>query len=125
MLTALVVFVRIVANPMANVFQKQLTQRKAHPLIVIGAKRMHSSDAGWPAYLALALATGVMQLATLLAFGTLQVGYALALFQLSSLVSVGFGAHYFAEQNIRRRLVGSAVMVVGAALIVTFGRSRP
>src|SRR5262249_47664377 len=37
MLTALAVIVRIVANPAANVFQKQLTQRAAHPLVVIGA----------------------------------------------------------------------------------------
>jgi drug/metabolite transporter (DMT)-like permease len=76
----------------------------------------------WIAYVCLALATGVMQLGTLLAFGVLQVGYALALFQLSTVVSVLLGAHLFDEPNIRRRLGGSVVMMAGAALIVTLGR---
>jgi len=37
MLTALFVVARIVANPLSNVFQKQLTQRAANPLFIIGA----------------------------------------------------------------------------------------
>lgn len=73
-------------------------------------------------HLWLALTTGVMQLTTLLAFGRLQVGYSLALFQLSALVSVLLGHRYFQEGNIARRLVGSGVMIVGAALIVVHGR---
>jgi multidrug transporter EmrE-like cation transporter len=31
----LTVFIRILANPIANVFQKQLTQRSAHPVFII------------------------------------------------------------------------------------------
>lgn len=73
-------------------------------------------------YLWLAFATGVMQLTTLLAFGVLQVGYSLALFQLSALLSVLLGHHFFHEGHLARRLAGSAVMVAGAALIVLFGR---
>lgn len=73
-------------------------------------------------YLWLAIATAVMQLTTLFALGSLQVGYALALFQLSTIVSVALGAHFFAEQNIRRRLAGSVVMMFGAILIVIAGR---
>jgi uncharacterized membrane protein len=76
----------------------------------------------WRTYLWLALTTGVMQLTTLFAFGTLQVGYALALFQLSALISVVLGYRYFQERHIRKRLLGAAVMVAGAALIVTLGR---
>jgi drug/metabolite transporter (DMT)-like permease len=78
----------------------------------------------WPSYGALAITTGAMQLATLLAFRALPVGYALALFQLSAVVSVLLGARYFAERSIRRRLAGSAVMVAGAALIVTLGAAH-
>src|SRR5206468_4312968 len=37
MFTALFVVARIVANPVSNVFQKQLTQRSANPLFIIGA----------------------------------------------------------------------------------------
>jgi drug/metabolite transporter (DMT)-like permease len=78
----------------------------------------------WPSYGALAVTTGAMQLATLLVFRVMPVGYALALFQLSAVVSVLLGARYFAERSIRRRLAGSAVMVAGAALIVTLGAPR-
>jgi drug/metabolite transporter (DMT)-like permease len=76
----------------------------------------------WRTYLWLAMTTGLMQLTTLLTFGELQVGYSLALFQLSSLISVFLGYRYFRERNIRKRLVGSAIMVAGAALIVALGR---
>ncbi len=78
----------------------------------------------WPTYLALACSTGVMQLTTLLTFGAMPVGYSLALFQLSALLSVLLGYHYFQEGHLRRRLLGSLVMVAGAVLIVTLGRSR-
>ena len=72
----------------------------------------------WPTYVRLALSTGLMQLTTLLAFGRLQVGYSLALFQLSSLIGVFFGYRYFDERDIRRRLAASVLMVAGAVLIV-------
>jgi drug/metabolite transporter (DMT)-like permease len=80
----------------------------------------------WPTYLWLAATTGLMQVTTLLTFGRLQVGYSLALFQLSTLITVYFGHRYFQERNIRRRVFGSSVMVIGAILIVTLGRAvRP
>jgi drug/metabolite transporter (DMT)-like permease len=72
----------------------------------------------WPTYLRLAIATGVMQLTSLLTFGKLQVGYSLALFQLSTLISVFLGHRYFQEGQIRKRLIGSAIMAAGAAMIV-------
>ena len=78
----------------------------------------------WRTYLWLAVTTGLMQVTTLLTFGTLQVGYSLALFQLSTLITVYLGHRYFAERNIRRRLLGSLIMVTGAVLIVALGR-RP
>ena len=99
-------------------------------IAAIGAAFFRRSGAGTPArrrsewrtYLWLALTTGLMQLTTLLTFDKLQVGYSLALFQLSTLVTVYLGHRYFAERNIRRRLIGSVIMVIGAILIVTLGR---
>ncbi len=76
----------------------------------------------WRTLLWLTATTGLMQLTTLLTFGKLQVGYSLALFQLSTLLTVYLGHRYFQERNIPRRLLGSLVMVIGAILIVTFGR---
>jgi drug/metabolite transporter (DMT)-like permease len=75
-----------------------------------------------PTYTWLAATTGVMQLATLFALKKLPVGYCLALFQLSAIMSVVLGARYFAERDIGRRLLGSGVMIAGAALIITLGR---
>jgi uncharacterized membrane protein len=86
-------------------------------------KELMSFRQHWRSYVSLAFTTGVMQAATLFTFGKLQVGYSLALFQLSTLISVLLGYHYFAERNIGRRLVASAIMVVGAALIVSLGRA--
>ena len=73
-------------------------------------------------YIWLVSAIGMMQLATLLTLRELQVGYSLALFQLSTVVSVFLGRRYFAETRIGERLIGSIVMAAGAALIVLFGR---
>jgi drug/metabolite transporter (DMT)-like permease len=81
--------------------------------------RQHWSTYGW-----LAVTTGLMQLTTLLTFGVMQVGYSLALFQLSTLISVFLGYRYFQEQNIARRLVGSIVMIIGAVLIAALGVNR-
>jgi drug/metabolite transporter (DMT)-like permease len=78
----------------------------------------------WRTLLWLAATTGLMQLTTLLTFEKLQVGYSLALFQLSVLITVYLGHRFFQERSIRRRLVGSLVMVIGAVLIVTLGHSR-
>jgi len=79
----------------------------------------------WRTLLWLTGSTALMQLATLLTFGKLQVGYSLALFQLSTLISVYLGHRYFQERNIRRRLLGSLVMMTGAMLIVTAGGTAP
>jgi drug/metabolite transporter (DMT)-like permease len=78
----------------------------------------------WPTYLWLAITTGAMQLATLLTFGKLQVGYSLALFQLSTLISVFLGYRYFQEGQIPKRLLGSAIMAAGAVMIVLLGHRR-
>ena len=72
----------------------------------------------WSTYFWLAVTTGLMQLTTLFTFGRLQVGYSLALFQLSSLISVLLGYRYFQESNLRKRLSGCCIMIAGAALIV-------
>ena len=78
----------------------------------------------WRTVLWLAATTAVMALTTILTFEKLQVGYSLALFQLSTLITVYLGHRYFQERNIRRRLLGALVMVIGAMLIVTLGHSR-
>lgn len=75
----------------------------------------------WGHFAWLVITTGLMQLTTLLTFNVMQVGYSLALFQLSTLISVFFGYRYFAERNIGRRLLGSLIMILGAIAIAAFG----
>jgi drug/metabolite transporter (DMT)-like permease len=72
----------------------------------------------WPIYLALFVCIGLMQAATNITFSTMPVGYALALFQLSALLSVLFGYRFFNETGLIRKLVGAVVMVGGAVLII-------
>jgi drug/metabolite transporter (DMT)-like permease len=69
-------------------------------------------------FAALALTTGLMQYTTLVTLDGLQVGYSLALFQTSAVLSVLLGRMIFREQGFWRRLAGSIVMAAGAALIV-------
>jgi drug/metabolite transporter (DMT)-like permease len=100
------------------------------PVAVLAAALMRTKIAAettrltreWRTYVWLAATTGVMQVTSLLTFEKMQVGYSLALFQLSTLITVYLGHRYFQERNIRRRLFGSVVMVAGAILIVTFGK---
>jgi len=69
-------------------------------------------------YVYLTIATGLMQYCTIKAIADFEVGPLLALFQVSTLLSVFFGYRYFAEPHFLRRLLGSAIMVAGAAVIV-------
>jgi drug/metabolite transporter (DMT)-like permease len=69
-------------------------------------------------YAVLAMTTALMQYTTLVTFNGLQVGPALALFQLSSLVSVLLGWRFFKERDVVKRLIASLVMAAGATLIV-------
>lgn len=74
--------------------------------------------AGLRSFAALAVTTGLMQFCTIVVLGGLQVGYALALFQISAVISVVLGRQFFGEGHFRKRLLGSAIMAAGAVLIV-------
>lgn len=69
-------------------------------------------------YMLLILCIGTMQYTTNYAFEHMPVGYALSLFQLSGIVSVLLGHRIFKEQDIRKKLIGSAIMIVGSVVIV-------
>ncbi len=80
--------------------------------------RLPAWRAGGSLYVWLATTTGVMQATTLFTFGRMPVGYSLALFQLSSLISVFLGHRYFQEPHLGRRLAASGIMAVGAAMLL-------
>lgn len=69
-------------------------------------------------YVLLIICIGIMQYSTNYTFDHMPVGYALSLFQLSVILSVLFGHRWFNEQHIRKKLIGSAIMIVGSVLII-------
>jgi drug/metabolite transporter (DMT)-like permease len=66
----------------------------------------------------LVVCIGIMQFTTNYTFKHLAVGYALSLFQLSTIVSVLFGYRFFKELDIRKKLIGSAIMIIGSVVII-------
>lgn len=68
----------------------------------------------------LVICVGTMQLSTNYVFDHMPVGFALSLFQLSTIISVILGYRFFKEQNIRKKLIGSAIMIAGSVIIILF-----
>ena len=48
----------------------------------------------------------------------MNVGYALALFQLSTIISIFLGYRIFKEQNIKKKLLGAVIMIAGSVVII-------
>lgn len=69
-------------------------------------------------YIWLFLSYFAMQYVTLLSFKVTFVGYSLAIFQLSSIVSIILGYRYFDEKGIWLKLFSALVMMAGALLIL-------
>lgn len=84
--------------------------------IAIGSKKINFWDI--KKLLLLILCMGTMQLATNFTFEHMDVGYALSLFQLSTIVSVWLGYGIFRERNIAKKLLGAAIMILGSIVIV-------
>ena len=59
-----------------------------------------------------------MQYSTNYVFDKMNVGYALAIFQLSSLVTVFLGYKVFKEENFIKKIIASIVMIIGSVLII-------
>jgi len=78
--------------------------------------KLHSKDIS--KYLLLVICIGTMQYTTTYTFDHMPVGYALSLFQLSIIVSVLLGYQVFKEQDIRKKLLGSVIMIAGSVIII-------
>jgi drug/metabolite transporter (DMT)-like permease len=80
------------------------------------AMKIENSDIGRFAFLIVCI--GTMQFMTNFTLKHLAVGYALSLFQLSTIVSVLLGYRFFKERDIWKKLVGSAIMIIGSVVII-------
>ena len=66
----------------------------------------------------LILCVFLMQYSTNFVFSKMNVAYALALFQLSVILSVFLGVNIFKEKGLKRKLFASALMITGAVIII-------
>jgi drug/metabolite transporter (DMT)-like permease len=69
-------------------------------------------------YFLLVLTVGLMLASTNYTLSHMPVGYALALFQLSILLSVVLGHRFFNELHLFKKLIGATIMVIGSTLII-------
>lgn len=69
-------------------------------------------------YLALCAAIAIMTASTNYSFKKIPVGEALALFQISILISVFLGYHLFEEGGLIKKLAGSVIMIAGSLFIL-------
>lgn len=68
--------------------------------------------------LLLIISMGIMQWSTNYVFNHMNVSYALALFQLSTIISILFGWKFFNEKDILRKLLGSIIIICGAVMLI-------
>lgn len=71
-----------------------------------------------PKYVIVCSMLATMQLTTNFVFKHIEVGYALALFQLSTLVNLWFGYKFFHETDMKKKLIGTLIMVVGSVIVI-------
>ena len=69
-------------------------------------------------YFLLVITVCLMLASTNYTLSHMPVGYALALFQLSILLSVVLGHRFFNEMHLFKKLIGATIMVIGSALII-------
>ena len=72
-------------------------------------------------YLLTALSFGIMTYTTAYVFKHINVGYALALFQLSIILNLFLGYKIFNEKNIKKKLLGSVIILLGSTIIILLG----
>ena len=87
-------------------------------IILILSRKKLSKPTGINKYILVAISLAIMQLSTNIVFKKMDVSLALALFQLSSLITVFIGYKIFNEKNVKKKLLGTFIMISGAILIL-------
>ncbi|HLF35054.1 MAG TPA: DMT family transporter [Cyclobacteriaceae bacterium] len=75
----------------------------------------------WGNYAYLMTAFLALQIFSLYTFKYVLVGYSLALFQISAIITVFLGSKVFGEGNIKMRYIAAFIMTLGACIIIIFG----
>ena len=88
------------------------------PVCVRAGVRLSSLRAGIPVFLLIGLTQAVMAVFHFQAISMILVPYMVSVKRLSVLLSVIYGAVFFHERQMRERLLGSLVMVLGVLLML-------
>ena len=86
-------------------------------LFIVG-KNLKLNKTSLKNQLLLIIMVGIMQYTTNYVFSKINVAYALALFQLSTIFSVFLGINIFKERGLFRKLIASIIMICGALIII-------
>ena len=86
----------------------------------IGSSFNQIKKGNFSKYFLLVACIGIMQFTTNYTFNHMPVGYALSLFQLSIIVSIFLGYRIFNEKYMRKKILGSLIMIVGSVILILF-----
>ncbi|MBR1753287.1 EamA family transporter [bacterium] len=89
-------------------------------IILIFSGKKFEKPVGMRDYFTVASGIAIMQLSTNIVFKYMQVGFALALFQLSTLVTLFLGFKMFREGEMKKKFIGTMIMILGSVLILNF-----
>ena len=84
--------------------------------IAFSKNKLHFPNVKYQTFLILSVA--IMQYTTNYVFSKINVSYALALFQLSTILSIFLGANIFKEEDFSRKIIASLIMLLGAVIIL-------
>lgn len=87
-------------------------------ILLLGRRVEPPRAQNWLKYLLAAICLAIMQYTTNIVFARMEVGSALALFQLSSIINLFLGYKIFHEGGMVRKLIGTIVMIIGAVMIL-------
>jgi uncharacterized membrane protein len=89
-------------------------------MITSGKKFAVDFKSNMSLFILIAICVGFMQYSTNYVLENMNVACALALFQLSALITVFFGSKYFEEKHIIKKIIGTIIMITGSVIIILF-----
>ena len=85
---------------------------------LLGRKLEQPKHTDWMKYFIAAICLSTMQFSTNIVFSKMEVGTALALFQLSAIINLFLGYKIFKEGGMLRKFIGTIIMIAGSIIIL-------
>lgn len=87
-------------------------------LLILSKHKINIKSCNIKYQLLLIFMVALMQYSTNYIFSKMNVAYALALFQLSTIVSVFLGVNIFKEKGLLKKVFASLIMIIGAIILI-------